>query len=85
MGEGSASGVPWGDGLGKGDWEGLGGGQGSTEQTASRFIHQYVIYTHRSWRHGLWLCHRRDVGMDFLLQVGAVIDLSRLEVYQVSC
>ena len=26
-----------------------------------------------------------DVGMDFLLQVGAVIDLSRLEVYQVSC
>src|SRR3977135_2132003 len=25
LGEGSASGVPWGDGLGKGDWEGLGG------------------------------------------------------------
>jgi len=25
MGEGSAAGVPWGDGLGKGDWEGLGG------------------------------------------------------------
>ena len=24
-GEGSASGMPWGDGLGKGDWEGLGG------------------------------------------------------------
>ena len=27
LGEGSASGVPWGDGLGKGDWEGLGGGK----------------------------------------------------------
>ena len=46
MGEGSAAGVPWGDGLGKGDWEGLGGGRFQTGFQRLKGLFRHETHLH---------------------------------------